>query len=350
MPVKKKPAPLFIGVRRSKVLAFAALFLALSALAPYLIYLQLDAQPPKLDNRWLSFPFLCACLTLLLAYFAFDGLRLFHILKALGYRIGLSDMTRLVFINLFVSNITPMATGGGFAQIWYLKDCGVPIGAGTAATSLRTLQAVMFIFIPAPLLLLFMPQMPDSPLGGRAALSLALLATAYIAFFSVVLLRIRWIIVLLEAISSPLTRLRFVEQKHLASWRFRIRREMLRFSRAFRAFFRGPPVHVWLSLAFTMLFLLTLFSFPALLLWGLGYSIHYPTSIGLLLLTTFMMYFAPTPGAAGVAEGVFGLFFASLVNAGDLVLTIVAWRFLTIHLGMLIGLPLTLRAIIGKNT
>jgi uncharacterized membrane protein YbhN (UPF0104 family) len=73
--------------------------------------------------------------------------------------------------------------------------------------------------------------------------------------------------------------------------------------------------------------------------------VDYGLTLGLLVVTTFIMYFAPTPGASGVAEGVFGLFFSALVQSGDLVLTILVWRFLTIHLGMLIGVPVTLHTV-----
>lgn len=88
-------------------------------------------------------------------------------------------------------------------------------------------------------------------------------------------------------------------------------------------------------------FLMSLFTFPALLLWGLGYDVPYLTVVGLLVATTFIMYFAPTPGASGVAEGVFGMVFAGIVTGGHLVLVTVAWRFLTVYLGMLIGVGVT---------
>lgn len=351
MTTHKKPAQGLAGLGRLRLFGFCAVFLALSALAPYLIYQQLDSQAPSLDGRWLSWPFLLSCAALLTAYYSFDGLRLLYILKSLGHSVPTKAMAPLVFINIFVSNVTPMATGGGFAQVWYLQRHGISIGVATAATSLRTLQAVLFIFVPAPLVLLFLPQLAANPLGEAGALYLALFAAAYVALFGIILLRIGWMIALVELSLWPLTRLRLLEQARVARWRFRIRREMIRFSRSFRGFFTGPRLPVCLSLMFTALFLLTLFSFPALLLWGLGYSIDYLTSLALLLVTTFIMYFAPTPGAAGVAEGAFGLFFAGLVESGDLILTIVAWRFLTIHLGMLIGLPLTLRAIVtAKGT
>ncbi len=350
MTVKGPSLAAILHLGPFRVALFIALFVLLSAAVPYAIYLQTDAHLPALDHRWLSWPFLGACAALLSLYFSTDGLRLFYTLKALGNRIPLRDLGPLVFINILVSNITPMATGGGFAQIWYLRRHGVHIGAATAATTLRTLQAVAFIFLPTPFLLLFMTPLQDQPLGNLVGLYLALFALFYSGFFIVVMVRMPWLMALVDALLRLLGRFHLLEAGRLRRWHFGIRREMLRFSRASRAFFKGAPADIFLALFFTALFLLTLFSFPALLLWGLGYPVDYLTSVGLLVVTTCIMYFSPTPGAAGIAEGVFGLFFAGLVQPADLLLAIVGWRFLTIHLGMIIGVPLTLRAMFGRES
>jgi len=95
---------------------------------------------------------------------------------------------------------------------------------------------------------------------------------------------------------------------------------------------------VLLSIFFTATFLLSLFSFPALLIYSLGYEVDYLVTVGLLVVTTFIMYFSPTPGASGISEGVFGSFFRDILSGNHLVLVTVGWRFLTIYLGMIVGL------------
>src|SRR5690554_524095 len=113
---------------------------------------------------------------------------------------------------------------------------------------------------------------------------------------------------------------------------------MLRFSHSFGNYLRGRPLFVTLSVVFTALFLLSLFSFPALLIYSLGYDVDYLMSLGLLVVTTFIMYFSPTPGASGISEGVFGTFFNDILSGNHLILVIVSWRLITIYLGMVIGL------------
>ncbi|WP_207062781.1 lysylphosphatidylglycerol synthase transmembrane domain-containing protein [Motiliproteus sp. SC1-56] len=329
---------------------FTALFLLLSTAVPYTIYTELDGRFPLGAERLWSAPLVLGCVALLTVYYCSDGLRLFFVLKALGYAIPRRRLAPLVFINLLVSNLTPMATGGGLAQVWYLRREGVHVGAATAATTLRTLLASAMIFVPAPFLFLFLDALKRNPLHGHWTFFLGAAAALYVGFFTLLLLRRGWFIHLLDLILRLLHRLHLIGAPRLRRWRFGLRREMIRFTVALRAFRKGPRQAVLLALLFSLLFLLSLFSFPALLLWSLGYAIDYATVLGLMTVTTFIMYFAPTPGAAGIAEGAFGLLFAKLVGQADLVLVILAWRFLTIHLGMLIGVPLSLHTLARRNT
>ncbi|MEJ2655805.1 MAG: hypothetical protein P8012_01225, partial [Desulfobacterales bacterium] len=56
------------------------------------------------------------------------------------------------------------------------------------------------------------------------------------------------------------------------------------------------------------------------------------------VVVTFFMYFAPTPGATGVAEGGYGLLFIQLVQKQDITFLTLSWRFLTIYIGVVIGM------------
>lgn len=280
---------------------------------------------------------------LLLVYFAADGLRLHFTLRALGHDLPLGSIARLVFINIFFSNVTPMATGGGLAQILYLGRRGVRVGTATAATTIRTVLAMLFIFPAAPLFLLLPGGFGWAPSQAPLGLTVGILVGGYVGFFAVVVFRPRWLAAPVGGALRALRGLRLIGEERANRWRFGARRELLRFGRSFGDYLRGSRVDVALSIVFTATFLLCLFSFPALLLWGLGYEVPYLRVLGLLVVTTFVMYFAPTPGASGVAEGVFGYAFTGVVGAGHLVLVTLAWRFLTVYLGMLVGVGIASR-------
>ena len=72
-------------------------------------------------------------------------------------------------------------------------------------------------------------------------------------------------------------------------------------------------------------------------------------SLGLVVVTTFVMYFSPTPGASGISEGVFGSFFRDILSGNHLILVIVGWRLLTIYLGMIIGLLVFQRELVANR-
>lgn len=345
-----RPKAASFAFSRIKLLVFFVIFACLSALVTYTLYTQLQGQGPLSLSRLASGPLLLSVLALVLIYFASDGLRLLFTLRALGYRISLREMVPLVFINLLVSNVTPMATGGGVAQVWYLCRHRVPIGAATAATTIRTLLAVIFIFIPTPFLLVGMDTLRDTPLLDRFSLHLAGFAFLYLTFFAVVMLKRRWLAASLLVVINMLHNFHLVSHQRLRHWRYRALREMVHFASAFTRFLKGSPVDIGAAVFFTAIFLLSLFSFPALILWGLGHPIDYLTSLGLLVVTTFIMYFSPTPGAAGVAEGMFVIFFHKIVPAEYLLLTMIAWRFFTIYLGVIIGIPVTWKAIFEKRS
>lgn len=333
-----------------RLAGFTLLFLLLSGAGTYVVYYQVADQDVVLDPALLSQPVVTAVAALLLVYFSADGLRLHFTLRALGHRLPAGAVARLVFINILFSNVTPMATGGGLAQVWYLGRRGVPLGTATAATTIRTVLAVLFIFSAAPVFLLSAGGIRGVASDAPLAISVALMVGVYVGFFAVVLLRPRWLAAPVAGAVGVLLRLRLIGDERARRWRFVGKRELLRFARSFGHYLTGSRTDVILSVVFTATFLASLFSFPAILLWGLGYEVPYLTVLGLLVVTTFVMYFAPTPGASGVAEGVFGYAFAGVVGGGHLVLVTLAWRFLTVYLGMVIGVGVTLREMSRSST
>ncbi len=317
---------------------FSLLFLALTAIGLYAVYDKFAGRSISFDARLIAPETLLSVAGLLLVYFTSDGLRLYFTLRALGHRLPLPAMFRLVFINLFFSNVTPMATGGGFAQVWFLNRHGIPVGRATAATTIRTVLAVLFIFTLTPIFLLTLKSLDGTTIAGDVGTALAIFIMLYLGFFIVLLFRTHWLIGPLTNLLKTARRLHLISEQRLRRWQFKARREMLRFSRSFSDYLRGKPVFVWLSVLFTAVFLLSLFSFPALLMASLDYDVDYLVSLGLLVVTTFIMYFSPTPGASGISEGVFGSFFRDILSGNHLILVIVCWRLLTIYLGMIIGL------------
>ncbi|HET8849693.1 MAG TPA: lysylphosphatidylglycerol synthase transmembrane domain-containing protein [Marinobacter sp.] len=332
-----------------RLAVFSLIFIALTGVGLYTVYDRFAGRSFRFDDRLLAPGFLASAAALLLIYFAADGLRLHFTLRALGHRLAPRKLTKLVFINLFFSNVTPMATGGGFAQIWFMTRHGVPLARATAATTIRTLLAVVFIFSLTPVFLFTLEPLQGRAWSGSIGVALAVFVVLYLGFFATLLFRTRWLIRPLGAVIAGVRSLRLINTRRHDRWQFRLRRETLGFAQSFRDYSQGETRFVVLSVVFTVVFLLSLFSFPALLIGTLGYDVDYLVSVGLLVVTTFVMYFSPTPGASGISEGVFGSFFSGLLPGSHLILVIVAWRFLTIYLGMLVGLVVLQRELVKNH-
>lgn len=328
-----------------RLLWFTLLFIGLSLAGVYTVYRQLAGEALQWDSRLLSPSALLGYLLLLVVYFSADALRLWFTLRALGERVPLLAMARLVFLNIFVSNVTPLATGGGFAQVWFLRRHGVAIGTAMSATTIRTVLAVLFIFGATPVLLLTLPGAESAAQQSSLIPTLIVCVVLYLSFFAVLLLRPSWLARPLLLVLKTLRVMRLIKPARQRRWRFRLVRELRRFSQGFSQYFAGRWLDILASWLFTALFLLSLFSFPALLCWALGYDLEYWLVIGRMVITTFVMYFSPTPGASGIAEGVFGHLFSDVLTASHLVLVTVGWRVLTIYLGLLIGIFVTQREI-----
>jgi len=211
-----------------RLTAFALLFMTMTSAGLYTVYDRLADRSFQFDDRLLSPTLLLPVAALLLIYFMADGLRLHYTLKALGHRLPLRKIFRLVFINLFFSNVTPMATGGGFAQIWYLTRHGVPVARATAATTIRTVLAVVFIFSLTPVFLLSLEALDGSIWSSGIGTALAVFVSLYLGFFAVLLFRTHWMILPLSALVAGLRKAHLINQCRHDLWQFKLRREMLR--------------------------------------------------------------------------------------------------------------------------
>ena len=327
-------------------LLMAGGFFVISFLTIYLLYRYFLDSRILLDSRLLSFEVIASLIILLLFYFLTDGMRLYFVVRAMGHHLSFRFIMKLVFVNIFFSNVTPMATGGGFVQIYFLSRKNLSIGEATAATSLRTMIASLGMLTLVPVFLLLEPDLFDPFRNGNVFLYFACVAGIYLTVVFLVLFRVRVFKIILY-----LT-LRFPAQKGMLSRR-RFRTIFLRFSRelgffsdGFRQFVKGPPLYILGAFLSTCFFLMILFSFSVVLIKGLRYDVPALTILAIQAVVTFFMYFTPTPGAVGFAETAYMLLFSRLINEHDITLLTISWRFLTIYIGVLAGILIACRELL----
>ncbi|RAK05247.1 hypothetical protein C8C77_1318 [Halanaerobium saccharolyticum] len=319
-------------------LLYFGLFLLISAVTLYYIR-RVFSQGSNL-NIIFSFPneILISLIVLLFSYFAIDALRLFFVLKTLNAEISFWNVYKLVFINIFISNITPLATGGGFAQVYFLQKKGIPLGKSSAAILIRTLLSATMLFLSVPLIVFRNQSMLNLLPGDYVFVYLAIFMGLYILIFYFLIFKVRFIMKLIYKVFY------FLRSKHLITRkRFRkiiryIFKHLQLFSEDLAFFIQGKKIFVFLSFLFTIIFLVAEFSFSYLLLNGMGYQVAFSKVLTLQVLVVFIMYFAPTPGAAGIAEGGYSLLFARFVDQSDLFPLLFYWRFFSKYVGIFIGI------------
>ena len=276
------------------------------------------------------------------AYFLFDSLRFYFTLRTLGIRIGFWYIVRLTFINVFVSAITPFASGGGFAQLYFLTRKGVPLGSATAASTIRTLLGVSFFLIAAPVILIGHPGLLDLLGGGYIWI-----LTVTIVMFSVVILFLIWVVTNEKTLKRACYRFtRWLRRKRMLSPRkargacLRVFAEIRNFNAGVRLFFRGSKKYLVLSVLSTLLFLFSLFSLPLLLIRTMGYQMPVSFAYQAAIIISFVTYFALTPGASGIAEGGFALMFSGSVGEAGIAPLTLLWRSLAVYAGTAVGMAI----------
>ncbi len=321
-----------------KYIIYLLVFIIVSCLTFIFIY-KISGQPAGLFI-FTTFPvkFIISLLILLFLYFLCDALRLYFVLKTLHILIDLKEIFKLVFINIFISNITPFASGGGFAQVYFLNKRGVPLGNATAATTLRTVLAAVIIFISTPLILLSNKYIFLDFSHAPVFLYLLILTVLYVTFFYIAIFRNRFIKKLIYIFLHFIYCKNIIKYDKYKKWLKYLFKHIQLFGENLALFVKGNIWHIILSILFTGLFLLAEFTFSIILLTGMGYEINYLTVIFMQVIVVFFMYFAPTPGATGVAEGGYSLLFSRFVEKNDLLPLIFSWRFFTKYIGIGLGI------------
>jgi glycosyltransferase 2 family protein len=329
--------PFQISRKITGYFGLSALFFALSFTTVYFIHRHFSEERLRIPSSMLSAGVISWLAVLLILYFLADGLRLYCVIRALGFRIAFSYLVKLVFVNIFVSNVTPLATGGGVVQVYYMKQRGMPVGEATAATSIRTILAALMLFTLTPIIIWAEPNQFHIFFHRHLLYGITGVSGAYLATFWMLLYRQRIIKRWIFRFIYLLNTIKIVSRPRFRTWFLTISHELELFADGFKSYLKKSPWWAALSLIFTALFLLLLFSFSIVLIKALGYQAPVLTVLAFQVVVTFCMYFAPTPGAAGVAEGGYGLLFSQLVQKQDIAPLILCWRFLTIYVGVGIG-------------
>ncbi|MBO8153345.1 flippase-like domain-containing protein [Thermovirga sp.] len=315
-----------------------ALFIGLSFIVSFIVLMSsMDLNTmdilSRVDIRKLGYVFL-----LLFLSWCLDAYKLYSVVAAAGERIPYKFAFLLNWLRYFGCAITPMQSGGGPFQVYFLYKSGIPIGKGVAITLVSTLMTLLQIGIIVPVALMYEP----SIIKGKLLLKGAL-------YYVIVFVMISWVIIALSLLRPSLmkklsgafilllNRWGIVKKKKLLKFVRRAYREIDNYNRNFQLFFTTGLKKFILAFLVSWLQMIVLFSILPLLIWSFGFDVSYMGSFFAQALLMFILYFVPTPGASGVAEGGGTAIFAFLVPWNMAGVLAVTWRFFTEYLSIAMG-------------
>lgn len=253
-----------------------------------------------------------------------DGTRLMHLVKMSKEKISFFQAIQVVFGNYFAALLTPGATGGAVAQLMFLRRAGIPTGKATAFVFLRTVISILFLIFCLPIIFLH----DATVIPGISNNSL--MAVSLVAFIIIIFL-------ILAVNFHALDKFAIYISRKLS---YKKRRSFIKGYRdtcfAVRLFFSAPfsMVRIFFESGFS---LLATYAVVPCLIVGLGVEADWYTVMGRMIFLNMLLYFMPTPGGAGIAEGGFVLCFTSTVPAGTVGIVAVCWRLIAEYIPFLIG-------------
>ncbi|MFP4481871.1 MAG: YbhN family protein [Thermovirgaceae bacterium] len=283
---------------------------------------------------------------LVLLFWNLDALKLYSLVHAAEERIRYRFAFILNWLRYFGCAITPMQSGGGPFQVYFMFRAGIPIGKGVAITLVSTLMTLFQVGLIIPLVIFFKPEM----LKGRFILQGVL---GYVVIFVVG----TWLLVVLSLVRPSLIKkwagmfLMLLKRSGIVKprrvlWALRrIHREIDNYNKNFQLFFsKGFPLFL-IAFVISWMQMVAMFSILPCLIWAVGIEVNFGEAFMAQALFLFILYFVPTPGASGIAEGGGAAIFSFLVPwnvAGVLTIT---WRFFTEYLSIAMGTVVAVRLI-----
>ena len=286
--------------------------------------------------RGLSLYTVLGCLVCFAGYLFFDAMGIHSAVRRQGYRLRFRDTLMVTVRGQYYYYITPGASGGQPMQIYYLRELGVPTGAGTSVlvchfVAFQTMLALLMTVFAIP----YWGYIRENVGANFPLLVIGYLVNAAGVAFALIcsLTRgpVRQLIRFCDFLVRKLRLSRHPDQFH----RRLVETVELFHTSAAKVF--QHPVEIVLQMLYGALQQLCLMCVLYVIYRGLGHSL---ASFGQILAMGFVQYisasYVPIPGASGAQEGVFTLYFGSIFGPHCFAAMMI-WRVTTFYLPLLVS-------------
>ena len=274
-----------------------------------------------------------------------DAGRFCALARAAHEHVSLSLGVALTWLNYFGSAVTPMQSGGGPFQVYALYKKGIPVGKGIAITLIRTMLTILILTLAVPIALLLDPEiLTGSPFlkGLVSYVFMVILATwAFVAF---TILKPELIRKLARVIVLWLRRFNILHSNRRVIKIFQwLDKEIDNYILNFRIAFHSGKMWLFAGAVLSVLHLLALFTVLPVLMSAVGLPFRYAQTIAVQAVFMFILYFVPTPGASGVAEGGGALLYSVLMPENMAGIMSLICRFFTDYISIFMGVVVVIR-------
>ena len=273
-----------------------------------------------------------------------DACKFIFIARAAGEYLSFKQTIAVVWINYFGSAITPMQSGGGPFQIYLLYKNGVSVGKSVAITLVRTLQIIFLLALVIPFAIVSEAEFIEkhTMLKWFVVYVLAfIVVSSFVLVISIV--RPQWIKRWSNGFLVRMKRLGILKPRLLLGAARWANREIDNYSTNIRLFQSTGRYWFMLSVLTAVVHLWVYLSIMPCLILAAGFQVEYMQCMLAESLLLFLLYFVPTLGGSGAAEGgaaaVFGLFVPWNL-AGVMA---VAWRLISEYTGIALGTAVAIR-------
>lgn len=241
---------------------------------------------------------------------------------------------RTVLLGRYYDNITPAAVGGQPFQIYYMrKNSGLPSGSSTAIPLFGMISGQMGFIIIAVFCFLF---------GSLSIDNAALIATAcfgllFYAFWPVVVMIATFLpkgaVELINIVVKLLAKIHIVKDKKKAIEKTEY--EVSEYARSIKIILKTRGLFIK-TILISVAFHILVSMIPFFVLTAFGGEVDFLPCFVTTVAITSAVYFVPTPGNAGAAEGTFYMVFSAL-SEGYVFWAMLVWRFFSYYVYIIMG-------------
>jgi len=239
--------------------------------------------------------------------------------------------------NIFMGAVTPSQTGGGPMHLYMLNRGGVKLADGIVLSIINFVSTIIFLVGSAGASLYYLKdkEMNDS-LYLLIQSGFSIFSTLFVLIF-IGLIAPAWISKGLGKIGGLLGSISSKHKVKIASGVEKVSEKLHEYNQTILLFVKKHPMLLPLSLVVTMLLYFNKYLIGYYIVLGLGYSPDFWSVIAIHAVITFLLYFAPSPGASGIAEVSISFLMGQIIPASGLATFTILQRFFSLMLPAAVG-------------